>query len=120
MLPFGNLFTACAGAHVHENSLLSGVVYAQVPPGSGSLRLTDPRIAASRTAVHGSDFALSPTVGDLVVFAPWIEHRAETTRCSGPDVRVSFSFNLHGCWTATENIRGVLPVSAAPAGAGHQ
>jgi hypothetical protein len=51
------------------------------------------RRAHARTRA-GADFELAPAIGDMVVFAPWIEHAAAPTRCGHDDARVSFSFNL--------------------------
>ncbi len=88
-------------AHLHPNSLLSGVVYLQVPPGSGAIAFLDPRSGAQMLvppwqgsageAVQGRVRRL-PRVGQLLLFPSWLWHEVEPGRQAGE--RISISFNL--------------------------
>lgn len=99
--------------HVHENSLLSGVCYIQVPEQAGALKLHDPRhrsdpvlvrsssvrhdrIEPPLTKARADEFIFQPRVGDVIIFAPWVEHEVKPT--NDDEARVSISFNLHGKW----------------------
>lgn len=92
------------GLHDHAGSLLSGVLYCQLPEqvplsggggGGGELVL---RVATSRE--HGeprswaSFAAVTPTVGLLIVFPGWLPHCVLPMRAhSGTKPRISLSFN---------------------------
>ena len=86
--------------HMHEGSLLSGVFYLQVPPGSGSLVLRDPRPGVVGSWLKGnepnaySDIHLHPETGLLVLFPHWLEHYVEPHDSDVP--RVAISFNAIG------------------------
>lgn len=107
----GNKFSLSSWLNVHESggynqvhhhscSLLSGVVYLKVPPGSGRLRLKDPR--AGRFFSHNfygdspPEICVEPKKGQTVVFPGFLEHYVEPSHyeSSSGEKRVSLAFNL--------------------------
>lgn len=86
--------------HIHPHSAVSGTIYVAVPPGSGALRLEDPRLAmmmaapprredapeALRTFVHAE-----PAPGRLFLWESWLRH--EVMPGTGREERISISFN---------------------------
>jgi uncharacterized protein (TIGR02466 family) len=96
--------------HIHEDSMLSAVYYAHVPPGAGPLVFEDPRgapvFASLRTAFGNNTplplapfhqtFRLHPHTGDLVLFPSWLRHSVERSVLSDNENRISFSFNILG------------------------
>ena len=70
-------------SHVHNDGLLSGVFYANVPADAGHLVFSDPR---GVSPYHPQESPLSPfdehriapKVGDIVLFPPWLPHRVES------------------------------------------
>jgi uncharacterized protein (TIGR02466 family) len=83
--------------HMHDGSLLSGSFYLQVPDGSGSLVLRDPRprsASANLEPGHANaiyDVHLEPRQGLIVLFPYWLEHHVEPHDSDVP--RISISFN---------------------------
>ncbi len=63
-------------AHVHSDAMISGVFYANIPPGSGGIVFSDPR---GVNPYHPEEQALppfdahrmAPNQGDLFLFPPW-------------------------------------------------
>ena len=85
--------------HSHPNSLLSGVWFAAVPPGSGQLEFRDPRPSGwlrldrqTTTAANAQVIGVDPQDGLLVVFPSWLPHSVATNRGNGE--RISVAFNL--------------------------
>ncbi len=85
--------------HNHPGSLLSAVVYLQVPEKSGRIIFTDPRpcrimeTGFNRTQESKlASITFEPKVGLMLVFPSWLEHEVEMT-LSDED-RVIASFNL--------------------------
>jgi uncharacterized protein (TIGR02466 family) len=86
--------------HIHPHSVVSGTLYVAVPPGSGSLRLEDPRLPmmmaapprredspeALRTFVYAE-----PAPGRLFLWESWLRH--EVVAGAGKGERISISFN---------------------------
>ena len=94
---------AAHSGHIHPHSVLSGTVYVSVPPGSGALRLEDPRLAMMMAAPPRRADApealrnfvvLTPRVGSLLIWESWLRHEVLTnaSKPAGPP-RVSLSFN---------------------------
>jgi uncharacterized protein (TIGR02466 family) len=90
-------------AHLHPNSLFSGVFYLAVPPGSGAIAFLDPRGGAQMLVPPLTDghqlyaqgrVRYAPKPGELLLFPSWLWHEVEPTQ--GPDVspRICLSFNL--------------------------
>lgn len=72
------------GAHTHQDCLLSGVVYTQVPAGSSPLVFSDPRTATEPEMpdfLPGQSYELHPKVGDVVLFPPWQLHEVCARIC---------------------------------------
>ena len=91
---------AAHSGHVHPHSVLSGTVYASVPPGAGALRLEDPRLplmmaAPPRRADGPEDsrtfVTLAPAVGTIFMWESWLRHEVLPNRAKAP--RISLSFN---------------------------
>jgi len=87
-------------SHVHEGSLLSGSIYIQVPPGSGSFVLREPRPGVVHGLLKGmvpnghNDIQLVPEPGLLVIFPCWLEHYVEAHESDTP--RITIAFNVSG------------------------
>lgn len=87
--------------HHHPNSLISGVLYADAPEGSGALILTEPRygklmenrVGRDKDALLHKDQRIIPETGRLVIFPSYLEHEVELTKSTSP--RVIYSFNLN-------------------------
>jgi uncharacterized protein (TIGR02466 family) len=83
--------------HMHDNCLLSGTFYLQVPEGSGDLVLRDPRPGVLNSFAKGSganackDIRLRPDAGLIVLFPHWLEHFVEVHGSDTP--RISIAFN---------------------------
>ncbi|TPG15380.1 TIGR02466 family protein [Sphingomonas oligophenolica] len=86
--------------HIHPHSVVSGTVYVAVPPGSGSLKLEDPRLAMMMAAPTRRDDApedlttfvyAEPEVGTVFLWESWLRH--EVTPNAAKSERISISFN---------------------------
>jgi uncharacterized protein (TIGR02466 family) len=88
-------------AHLHSNSLFSGVVYLRVPEAAGAIRFLDPRGGAQMllppllnddNPLARGRVVVNPAVGLLLLFPAWLWHEVEPSQSEAP--RVSISFNL--------------------------
>jgi uncharacterized protein (TIGR02466 family) len=90
--------------HFHPNSFYSGVLYIQIPPGSGKLFFTDPRTGPQMMQpsyskpspdLMGTDFSVAPEKGVMYVFPSWLPHGVDVSEHQ-PDSpeRISLSFNI--------------------------
>jgi uncharacterized protein (TIGR02466 family) len=86
--------------HIHPHSAISGTVYVATPPGSGGLRLEDPRLAAMMAApARRADapealkpfVTLQPAPGTVLLWESWLRH--EVLPGAGRGERISISFN---------------------------
>ena len=86
--------------HIHPHSAISGTVYVAVPPGSGALKLEDPRLpmmmaAPGRTADAPAamrNFVYAePEPGTIFLWESWLRH--EVTANAAKSERISISFN---------------------------
>ena len=86
--------------HIHPHSIVSGTIYIAVPPGSGPLKLEDPRLPLMMAAPQRlSDAApdlqtfvyAEPTAGSIFLWESWLRH--EVTASDAKDERISISFN---------------------------
>ena len=91
------------GAHLHPNSLFSGVLYLAAPPGSGALVFLDPRAGALMlqppltTEVAQRELGRHrclPEKGLLVLFPAWLWHEVEVSACRDPRICISFNLGL--------------------------
>ncbi|HEX8645200.1 MAG TPA: TIGR02466 family protein [Allosphingosinicella sp.] len=92
-----------AGAHsghIHPHSIVSGTVYVAVPPGSGALKLEDPRLpmmmaAPARPADAPEPLRTfvyaEPKPGGVFLWESWLRH--EVVPGKGRGERISISFN---------------------------
>jgi uncharacterized protein (TIGR02466 family) len=86
--------------HIHPHAVVSGTVYVAVPPGSGALKLEDPRLpmmmaAPSRRgdapeALRSFVYA-EPAPGSVFLWESWLRH--EVVPGTGKAERISISFN---------------------------
>ena len=98
-------------AHLHANSLFSGVAYLRVPPDSGAICFLDPRggaqmlmpplMAEASEAARGRH-RVTPENGLVLLFPGWLWHEVEPS--ASDEARICVSFNL-----------GMTPRSAAAA-----
>lgn len=86
--------------HLHPHSVVSGTLYVAVPPGSGTLRLEDPRLAmmmAAPTRLPDVAEELRPFVyaqpapGAIFLWESWLRH--EVMPSDAKSERISISFN---------------------------
>jgi uncharacterized protein (TIGR02466 family) len=81
-------------AHIHPHSIISGTLYVEVPPGSGSIRFEDPRLGLMMAAPTRPDtfIAVEPLRGLLLMWESWLRH--EVLAGTGKAERLSISFNF--------------------------
>lgn len=86
--------------HIHPHSIISGTVYVATPPGSGALKLEDPRLpmmmaAPPRLPNAPEDLRTfvyaEPRPGSLFLWESWLRH--EVVPGTGKAERISISFN---------------------------
>jgi len=86
--------------HIHPRSIVSGTVYVTTPPGSGLLRLEDPRLpmmmAAPPRCADAPDelrtfVYAEPKAGSVFLWESWLRH--EVAPGTGRGDRISISFN---------------------------
>jgi len=79
--------------HIHPHSAVSGTVYVAVPPGSGALKLEDPRLPMLMAAPARPDTFVyaEPGPGSVFLWESWLRH--EVMPNAGKGERVSISFN---------------------------
>jgi uncharacterized protein (TIGR02466 family) len=86
--------------HIHPHSVLSGTVYVEVPPGSGALKLEDPRLPLMMAAPSRAKDApepqqrfiyLQPEAGSVFMWESWLRHEVTPNAARKP--RISLSFN---------------------------
>jgi uncharacterized protein (TIGR02466 family) len=79
--------------HLHPHSAISGTVYVAVPPGSGALRLEDPRLPMMMAAPSrsGTFHFAEPSEGSVFLWESWLRH--EVMPGTGRQERISISFN---------------------------
>ena len=86
--------------HIHPHSAVSGTIYIAVPPGSGALKLEDPRLpllmaAPGRTTAapeEARNFVYAePEVGAVFLWESWLRH--EVVPSAAKSERISISFN---------------------------
>lgn len=86
--------------HIHPHSAVSGTIYVEVPPGSGALKLEDPRLPAMmaappRRADAPEDLRTfvyaEPAPGAVFLWESWLRH--EVVAGTAKAERISISFN---------------------------
>ncbi|HYG29106.1 MAG TPA: TIGR02466 family protein [Allosphingosinicella sp.] len=86
--------------HIHPHSVVSGTLYVAVPPGSGPLKLEDPRLPMLMAAPQRREDApeelrtfvyAAPGPGRVFLWESWLRH--EVVPGTGKGDRISISFN---------------------------
>jgi len=79
--------------HIHPHSIVSGTVYVAVPPGSGALKLEDPRLPLMMAAPSrpGTFVYAEPSEGSVFLWESWLRH--EVMPNAAKQDRISISFN---------------------------
>ncbi len=86
--------------HIHPHSIVSGTIYVSVPPGSGPLKLEDPRLSMMMAAPTRREDApeelrtfvyAEPQPGSVFLWESWLRH--EVVPHTGKGERISISFN---------------------------
>jgi len=93
-------------AHMHPNSLFSGVYYIKSNPQAGRLKIYDPRPGAQivmpvrkkgQPPKHlWRDANLDPFPGRIIMFPAWLWHSVEPNQSNDLRISVSFNFIQHG------------------------
>jgi uncharacterized protein (TIGR02466 family) len=92
---------AAHSGHIHPHSVVSGTYYVVTPPGSGALRLEDPRLplmmAAPNRRADAPESArtfvsIAPTAGTVLLWESWLRHEVLAGRHRGPRISVSFNW----------------------------
>ena len=79
--------------HIHPHSIVSGTCYIAVPPGSGALKLEDPRLPMMMAAPlrAGTFHYAEPAEGSVFLWESWLRH--EVMPNAAKSERISISFN---------------------------
>ncbi len=89
--------------HIHPHSVVSGTFYVAVPPGSGALKLEDPRLpmmmaAPTRRADAPDDLNTfvyaEPAPGALFLWESWLRHEVMAGTGRGERISISFNYRL--------------------------
>jgi uncharacterized protein (TIGR02466 family) len=89
--------------HIHPHSAVSGTVYVTVPPGSGALKLEDPRLPMMMAAPPRRDGApdelktfvyAEPAPGKLFLWESWLRHEVAPGTGKGERISISFNYRL--------------------------
>jgi uncharacterized protein (TIGR02466 family) len=87
-------------SHIHPHSVISGTTYVQMPEGTSSLKLEDPRLPMmmmsplrrKNVAEELRQFVyVTPVVGDVLLWESWLRH--EVPMNMSEEERISVSFN---------------------------
>tara|TARA_R110000737_G_C14515427_1_gene474416 strand:+ start:172 stop:765 length:594 start_codon:yes stop_codon:yes gene_type:complete len=89
-------------AHMHPNSLWSGVYYVKASKNSGLLKIDDPRSSAAMSRPRMKEgippkrlwreVSYEPVSGKLIMFPSWLTHSVDPNESA--DIRISISFNF--------------------------
>jgi uncharacterized protein (TIGR02466 family) len=87
--------------HIHPHSIVSGTIYVAVPPGSGALRLEDPRLGLMMAAPTRIDAApehlrsfvyAMPQPGSIFLWESWLRHEVMPSDARGERISISFNY----------------------------
>ena len=90
-------------AHIHPHSVVSGTVYVAVPPGSGALKLEDPRLPMMMAAPIRREDApeelrtfvyAEPKPGSIFLWESWLRHEVVPGKAKGERISISFNYRL--------------------------
>jgi uncharacterized protein (TIGR02466 family) len=89
--------------HLHPMSVISGVYYVNLPPGSSAFKLEDPRMGlfmaapprkASAPASHKNYLEIKPKPGEFILFESWMRHEVPPHRGKLPRLSISFNYEI--------------------------
>jgi uncharacterized protein (TIGR02466 family) len=89
--------------HIHPHSAVSGTAYIAVPPGSGALKLEDPRLPMLMAAPGRSEDApedlkpfvyAEPAVGSVFLWESWLRHEVMPNAAKSDRISVSFNYRM--------------------------
>ncbi|WP_375421623.1 TIGR02466 family protein [uncultured Sphingomonas sp.] len=87
--------------HIHPHSVVSGTVYVTVPPGSGALKLEDPRLPMMMAAPprredadesHAAFVYAEPQPGSVFLWESWLRHEVVANAARAERVSISFNY----------------------------
>lgn len=80
--------------HIHPHSAVSGTAYVAVPPGSGTLRLEDPRLGLMMAAPARADTFVhaEPEAGTVFLWESWLRHEVMPSTAKADRISVSFNY----------------------------
>ena len=88
-------------AHIHPHSILSGTVYIETPPGSGTIRFEDPRLPMMMAAPRRREDApetlrnfvnVEPRPGLLLLWESFLRHEVLPGTARAERLSISFNF----------------------------
>lgn len=94
---------ATHSGHIHPHSVVSGTVYVAVPPGAGTLKLEDPRLAMLMAAptrqAHAPEdlqpfIYAQPSPGTVFLWESWLRHEVMPNMAKGERISISFNYRL--------------------------
>jgi uncharacterized protein (TIGR02466 family) len=82
--------------HIHPHSVVSGTVYVAVPPGSGALKLEDPRLPMLMAAPPRPDTFVyaEPREGSVFLWESWLRHEVMPNAAKADRISISFNYRL--------------------------
>lgn len=85
---------ATHSGHLHPHSVVSGTFYVAVPPGSGALKLEDPRLPMLMAAPprEGTFVYAEPREGSLFLWESWLRHEVMPSTAKAERISVSFNY----------------------------
>ena len=85
---------ATHSGHLHPHSAVSGTFYVAVPPGSGALKLEDPRLPMLMAAPprEGTFVYAEPRAGTLFLWESWLRHEVMPSTAKAERISVSFNY----------------------------
>lgn len=80
--------------HLHPHSAISGTLYVTVPPGSGALRLEDPRLPMlmAAPARAGTFHYAEPSAGVVFLWESWLRHEVMPNTARSDRISISFNY----------------------------
>ena len=93
---------ATHSGHIHPHSIISGTFYVCVPPGSGGLKLEDPRLPLMMAAPprlpdapedSRSFIYAEPKPGMILLWESWLRHEVPPSTAKGDRISVSFNYS---------------------------
>lgn len=85
---------ATHSGHLHPHSVVSGTFYVAVPPGSGALKLEDPRLSMLMAAPprEGTFVYAEPQAGTLFLWESWLRHEVMPSAAKAERISISFNY----------------------------